>query len=235
VAFTPKHVLKTLSHLHHGKATGIHCDSLNIYIKSARRLSLNDADGLRKATALSQFFCKIINGDIPEPFKHFIRQTYLVALEKDPDDKTKLRPLGVPSAILRISAILVLSEYSSSFAEYLLPFNFAVGGGCDVIIKTLQLAVDKYIIDCEKNNDLPTCSLVSLDIKNMFNAVSRERLRELISEHFPTLEAFADVIYKEAGETYVRLENGEWEIIPVTEGFTQGCPSLPGFRRTSSQ
>jgi hypothetical protein len=125
VTFTPKHILRTLSHLHCGKATGIHCDSLDIYIKSARRLSLNDADGLRKATALSQFFCKIINGDIPEPFKHFIRQTYLVALEKDPDDKTKLRPLGV-------------------------------GGGCDVIIKTLQLAVDKYIIDREKNNDLPT-------------------------------------------------------------------------------
>jgi hypothetical protein len=99
VTFTPKHILKTLSHLHRGKATGIHCDSLDIYIKSARRISLNDTDGLHKATALSQFFCKIINGDIPEPFKHFIRQTYLVALEKDPEDKTKLRPLGVPSAI----------------------------------------------------------------------------------------------------------------------------------------
>jgi hypothetical protein len=71
--------------------------------------------------------------------------------------------------------------------------------------------------------------LVSLDIKNMFNAVSRERLRELISEHFPTLEAFADVIYEDAGETFVRLENGEWEIISVTEGFTQGCPVSPVF------
>jgi hypothetical protein len=63
----------------------------------------------------------------------------------------------------------------------------------------------------------------------MFNAVSRERLRELISQHFPTLEAFADVIYEEPGETYVRLENGEWEIIRVTEGFTQGCPVSPVF------
>jgi hypothetical protein len=113
----------------------------------------------------------------------------------------------------------------------LLPLNFAfgVGCGCDVIIKTLQLAVDKYIIEQEKNNDLPTRSLVSLDIKNMFNAVSRERLRELVSQHFPTLEAFADVIYEEPGETYVRLENGEWEIIRVTEGFTQGCPVSPVF------
>jgi hypothetical protein len=29
----------------------------------------------------------------------------------------------------------------------------------------------------------------------MFNAVSRERLREIIAECFPTLEPFADLIY----------------------------------------
>jgi hypothetical protein len=63
----------------------------------------------------------------------------------------------------------------------------------------------------------------------MFNAVSRERLREIISAKFPTLEAFADVIYKDSGQTFVRLENGEWEIIPVTEGLTQGCPVSPVF------
>jgi hypothetical protein len=125
----------------------------------------------------------------------------------------------------------VLSEYSSSFAEYLLPFNFAagIGGGCDVIVKTLQLAVDKYIAQKEKDGELPSRALVSLDIKNMFNAVSHERLREIISAKFPTLEAFADVIYEDSGQTFVRLENGEWEIIQVTEGFTQGCPVSPVF------
>jgi hypothetical protein len=231
IKFTAKQVLKTLSHLHRGKAAGIHCDSLDIYIKSARRISLSDKVGIRHPNSLAQFFSTIANGDIPHQFKHFIRQTYLVALEKDPEDKTKLRPLGVPSAIRRISAILVLSEYSSSFAEYLLPFNFAVGvgGGCDVIVKTLQLAVDKYIAQKEKDGDLPSRALVSLDIKNMFNAVSRERLREIISAKFPTLEAFADVIYEDSGQTFVRLENGEWEIISVTEGFTQGCPVSPVF------
>jgi hypothetical protein len=63
----------------------------------------------------------------------------------------------------------------------------------------------------------------------MFNAVSRKRLREIISAKFPTLEAFADVIYEGSGQTFVRLENGEWEIISVTEGFTQGCPISPVF------
>jgi hypothetical protein len=38
----------------------------------------------------------------------------------------------------------VLNEYAPTFAEYLLPFNYAigVGGSVDVMIKTIQLAVD---------------------------------------------------------------------------------------------
>ena len=228
---TPKKILDILSHLNRGKATGVHCDSLDIYIKSARRIDLAHEKGQQQAEALAGFFTKIINGDVPNEFKHFLRQTYLVALEKDPEDKTKLRPLGVPSAIRRIAGIVVLAEYSSTFAEHLLPFNFAVGvgGGCDVIIKTLQLAVDKYITQREKNGDLPSRSLVSLDIRNMFNAVSRERLREIIAEKFPSLEPFADLIYEEAGETFVRLEDGTWTIIVVQEGFSQGCPASPIF------
>jgi len=63
----------------------------------------------------------------------------------------------------------------------------------------------------------------------MFNAVSRERLREIISKKSPTLEAYADLIYDGAGETFVRLEDGRWHIIPVMEGFSQGCPASPVF------
>ncbi|KAL7504464.1 hypothetical protein ACHAXN_002357, partial [Cyclotella atomus] len=216
---TPENVLKVLAHLNRGKATGVHCDSLDLYIKAARRLDLSQPDHCRQAKALAGFFNHVINGEVPEQFQAFIRQTYLVALEKDPEDKTKLRPLGVPSAIRRIAAIIVLKEYSPIFADHLLPFNYAIGvsGGVDVIVKTIQLAVDKYIIEKESNGELPTRALVSLDIKNMFNAVSRERLREIIAESFPTLEPFADLIYDGKGETFVRKEAGTWVIIDVTE------------------
>jgi hypothetical protein len=228
---TPSQVIKTLTHLNKGKATGINCDSLDLYINAARHINLSNPKDFEKANALAGFFNKVINGDVPSQFQTFIRQTYLVALEKEPDDKTKLRPLGVPSAIRRIAGILILNEYAPTFADYLLPYNYAIGvnGGIDLIIKTIQLATDKYIIDPENNGELPTRALVSLDIKNMFNAVSRERLREIISEKFPTLEAYADLIYDGAGETFVRLENGEWTVIPVTEGFSQGCPASPVF------
>jgi hypothetical protein len=231
IQITPKTIVSTLSHLHRGKATGVHCDSLDIYIKTARRIDLSNPTGLQQATHLASFFEHIVNGHVPEQFKHFIRQTYLVALEKDPDDKTKLRPLGVPSAIRRISAILILKQFNAAFAQHILPFNFAIGigGGCDFIIKTLQLAVDKYIVSNESANRLPTRALVSLDIRNMFNAISRERLREVIATKFPSLEPFADLIYDGVGETFVKLEDGSWTVIAVQEGFSQGCPASPVF------
>ena len=91
--FVDKHKLQ--SEVNRSKATGIHSDSLDIYIKAARRIKLSDANGLKQATILAQFFSRIVNGEIPQQFKTFIRQTYLVALEKDPEDKTKLRPHSV--------------------------------------------------------------------------------------------------------------------------------------------
>ena len=82
---------------------------------------------MRQARALAGFFNRVINSEVPAQFQTFLRQTYLVALEKDPKDKTTLRPLGVPSAIGHISAIILLQEYSPIFAEHLLPFNYAIG------------------------------------------------------------------------------------------------------------
>ena len=63
----------------------------------------------------------------------------------------------------------------------------------------------------------------------MFNAVSREKLRQVISEQFPELEAFADLLYEEQGHTVIKHSDGSWEWIPVQEGFSQGCPLSPVF------
>eukprot|EP00956_Cyclotella_meneghiniana_P041000 scaffold211404_cov36-Cyclotella_meneghiniana.AAC.3 len=93
----------------------------------------------------------------------------------------------------------------------------------------MQLGVDKFITEPEEKKHLPTRALVSLDIVNMFNAVSREELREIIARDFPTLEGFADMLYEENGETYVRMGDGSWAVIDVEEGFSQGCPLSPVF------
>lgn len=106
-----------------------------------------------------------------------------------------------------------------------------MSGGVDIIVKTVQLAVDKYIIKKEENGELPTKALVSLDIQNMFNAVSREHLREIIAKSFPTLEPFADLIYNGKGKTFVRKEDGSWVIIEVDEGFSPPSSSTIFYPR----
>ena len=180
---------------------------------------------------IAAFFTIVINGEVGPRIKELLRTTYTVALQKDPEDLKKLRPIGIPSAVRRIAAALVVGKYKSDFADFLLPHNYAIGtnGGIDFITNTMRLGVEKFISAPEARGDLPTRALVSLDIRNMFNAVSREKLRQIIAESYPELEAFADLLYADFGTTCVKRDDGSWFKISVEEGFAQGYPVSPVF------
>ena len=234
VVISPNAMLEILGHLKRGKAPGYELDSLDIFIKLARRYRQDTKKKSRSDIGLdviAKFFTILANGDVPPRILRILRTTYLVALHKDPTDPLKLRPLGIPSAIRRITAISILHMYKSRFAKYLLPFNFAFGihGGVDFITTTLRLAVDKYMIQPEKAGRLPSRALVSLDIRNMFNAMSRQKARQIICREFPELEAFVDSLYADPGQQMVRCADGTWASLPVEEGFSQGCPFSPIF------
>ena len=68
-----------------------------------------------------------------------------------------------------------------------------------MIVNTMRTGVETYISnpDGYKPDEFPSRALVSQDIKNMFNAVSRQKLREIIRAEFPELAPFADCLYKE--------------------------------------
>jgi len=236
-AISPKTILAVLRRLHRGKAAGPELDSLDIFIKLAgcyTRAKKRHTKCDIRLEVLAKFFTIIANGDVPPKIVKILRTTYLVALSKDPTDHTKLRPLGIPSAIRRITAVAVIHINQRRFAQYLLPFNVAIGvnGGIDLITNTFRLGVERYITNKEdpnKENGTPTRALVSLDIKNMFNAMSREKLRQLLERDFPELSPLADMLYKEPGFQMVRKVDGTWVAIPVEEGFSQGCPLSPIF------
>ena len=234
VEIHPATIISIISNLNRGKAPGNNIDSLDIYIKLVasykRTLKKGDSPPFKRET-LSTFFTTVANGDVTPRITKLLRTTYMVALRKSTTDPKKLRPLGIPSAIRRITAAAILHMYRGRFAEALLPFNYAFGvsGGVDFVASTMRLGIEKYINDAEKYNGLPTRSLVSLDIKNMFNAVSRQKLRQILAIEFPELAPFADCLYKEQGQTVIKRKNGTWEWIPVREGFSQGCPMSPVF------
>jgi hypothetical protein len=61
---TPTQVVKTLSHLNRGKATGLNCDSLDLYINAGRRLNLHDVADLAKANLLPFNYAIGVGGGI---------------------------------------------------------------------------------------------------------------------------------------------------------------------------
>ena len=103
--------------------------------------------------------------------------------EKSEFDPTKLRPLGIPSALRQIAARVILHLFCSRFAEYLLSFNYASGvnGGMDFIISTIRLSTENYINKRQDEGLLPTRILLSIAIKNMFNSMSRQKLPHIIA------------------------------------------------------
>ncbi len=56
-----------------------------------------------------------------------LTDTYLFCLHKDPKNASKLRPIGIPTAIWQIMATHIAQQWKDKFTLYLLPYNFAVG------------------------------------------------------------------------------------------------------------
>ena len=109
-----ENILTILRRLRRGKAPGPELDSLDIFIKLAgcytRAHKRKQKCSIRLET-LAEFFTILANGDVSPRIATILRTTYLVALSKDPTDQSKIRPLGIPSAIRRITAIATIHTY----------------------------------------------------------------------------------------------------------------------------
>ena len=60
------------------------------------------------AKTFAEFLMIVVNGEVGPKITTLLRTTYTVALQKDAADLTKLRPLGIPSAIRRIAASMIV-------------------------------------------------------------------------------------------------------------------------------
>ena len=82
-----------------------------------------------------------------------------------------------------------MKDNKQLFTEFLAPYNYAIGvkGGANFVYHTIRAEIDKYITRTpqEQVTNPPTRCLISLDIRNMFNEISRERALDIIDTHFP--------------------------------------------------
>lgn len=138
----PGDICHTIKHAPKHKGTGLNADSIDIFT------SLVKLDNPHINTNIHSLFNLIYSGQIPTITKKFFTDTYLFCLHKDNNDPSKLRPIGIPTAIRRLIASHIAITMKDKFATHLLPHNYAVGvnGGMDFIIKAMQLSIEHSII-----------------------------------------------------------------------------------------
>jgi len=221
----PDDICTTIQHAHHHKGAGVNADSIDIFI------DVVNANITSVPTNLNFIFNQIYQNNLPPTIKRYFTDVYLFCLHKDPNDKTKLRPLGIPTAIRRLIASHVAHSFREKFARHMLPFNYAVGtpSGSNFIITTMQLQVEKYITLPQSTNNLPSHAAVFFDLTNQFNSVSRQAFFNVIAKSFPEIPPLTTLFYKHAGTVHHKWADGTWHTHLMEEGVSQGCPLSPIF------
>ena len=116
--------------------------------------------------------------------------------------------------IFRLSIIInhLARTFRRRFANHLLPYNYAVGvdGGMDFVIKASQLAVEKYITTPQQSGQAPSRCYISLELKNMFNEISRDKILQVVRDKFPEMLPLVTLLYADPGTVFFRMADGSW-------------------------
>ena len=224
--------IRTFSRIPQGKAAGPYAD-----ISDVTRALVTHFDHHNKcnpyANTVYEFFKIIIEGNIPTNIKRAYNSSFLFGLHKDPEDLSKLRPVAVGSGWRRAFTSTLVRHNNPAFTKYLMPYNYAVGvkGGTNFIYHTIRCEIEKYVrrTPAEIAHNPPTRCVVSLDISNMFNEISREKAMDIITKHFPHLKEYTNLLIGEPTQCWYLQPDGKWKFFNQEEGLPQGCPFSPVF------
>ncbi|KAL7533884.1 hypothetical protein ACHAWF_004651 [Thalassiosira exigua] len=115
----PGNVCRTIKKARKGVDAGPYADTLDGFIGLVRLGISEINDGVRR------LFDLIYCARLPAEVVHFMSDSYLFCLFKDPDDPSKMRPIAIPCALRRLLASHVTAEEREAFAMNLLPYQFA--------------------------------------------------------------------------------------------------------------
>jgi hypothetical protein len=224
-------LLKTLRHLKRGTATGLFSTSIDL-LKDYALYSIqqDDQNTFPYLETFHELITTIAHNNIPSTVKPYFASQYVVALHKDPHNLDKIRPIGIGTALRRITAATLMTQFSSAIAEILLPhgqLGIAISGGLDFICHSTQAQITTFMPSPQHSSR----ALLALDITNMFNAISRQACRYQLSK-FPTLQPlipFFDLLYSNPNTCWHKSPDKHFDHFPQWEGFAQGCPLSGAF------
>ena len=221
---------QTLRHLKRGTAAGPFAD-LPETLRAFALYQPRNSPIQPYLQPFSEVLQLILANRIPPQAGPYFAANYFMALHKDPDDPTKLRPIGMGGALRRVAGKYAMEILKSRLASYLLPFGqfaIAIRGGLQFMVDSIRTQIHRYL-PTTANPHLASRVLLLLDIRNMFNEVSRAAVRDFLfdSPEFSCLLPFYDLCYGDPNRCYYFSSTGSLDFFLQQEGHAQGCPMGP--------
>jgi hypothetical protein len=129
----PGNICNTIRNAAKNKGAGVNADSIDLFTALVKCPIQTIEPDLRF------IFNLIYQNKLPDTIKCYFTHLYLFCLHKDANKPTKLRPLGIPTAICRLIASHLARTLRDKFSSHLLPFNYAVGipDGSSFVVKAM--------------------------------------------------------------------------------------------------
>jgi hypothetical protein len=224
---TPQQILQTLQKQKRGTAPGPFADSIDLFRDFATYTTHRSQTSHPYLSTFTTLINTIATNNIPTDIQTTFAAQYVIALHKDPQNLSKIRPIGIGTALRRLTAATLMTIYGRTIADQLVPhgqFGIAIPGGLDFIVHSTQAQIQTYVTTHQR-------ALVTLDIANMFNAISRQACRHTIAleQSLHPLLPYFDLLYSNANTCWFQKPDHTYDNFPQPEGFTQGCPLSGAF------
>jgi hypothetical protein len=226
---TDAQLLKTLHKQKRGTAPGPFADSVDLFRDYATHQTHRHQLSYPYLFALTSLLNSFLHNNIPPDIQPTFAAQYVIALHKDQHNLDKIRPIGIGTALRRLTAAASLIQHGTTIASFLIPhgqLGINVPGGLDFIVHSTQAQLNTFM-----SPNQPTQALLTLDIANMFNAISRQACRHALLQDntLQPLLPFFDLLYHQHNRCWYQTPQGTYQQFPQEEGFTQGCPLSGAF------
>ena len=154
-------------------------------------LELLDVPNPKENAGLLAGLTRVVNllaaGKAPKSISAWIAGAPLTALLKEDNG---IRPIAVGETLRRIVSNCLMTSVSQEAREYFQPLQLgiATSGGTEAIVHSVRRTIKAHGKD-------KRYALLTVDLKNAFNLVSRASFLEQIKEHFPTLLPWVEYCY----------------------------------------
>ena len=160
--------------------------------------------------------CELIimeEGFVPESIRPFFFGARLIALSKG--EGRGVRPIAIGTILRKLISLTIAITIKPRLSSFFGPFQCGVGmpGGAENVAHGIRQLLD----------DDPENVVVSLDLSNAFNTVSRAMFMTQIEQHFPELTSW---IWRCYGAKQFLLLKGQEPLLSAA-GVQQGDPLGP--------